>query len=93
VLLSTADVDLQVWVTDGDQPVFRKLVFLYKNDPGMPQYGVALSDWNFAPATDEATFTFTPQADAQQIEFVVAAEEPAAEAPIDPPADAPAAQE
>ncbi len=89
VLLSTPDVDLQVWVTDGDQPVFRKLVFLYKNDPGMPQYGVALSDWNFAPATDEAKFTFTPQADAQQIEFVVAAEEPAAEAP----ADAPAAQE
>ncbi|MEZ5446887.1 MAG: DUF2092 domain-containing protein [Gammaproteobacteria bacterium] len=89
VLLSTPDVDLQVWVTGGDQPVFRKLVFLYRNEPGMPQYGVALSKWNFAPATDETTFTFTPRADTRQIEFVVAAEEPAAEAP----ADAPAAQE
>jgi hypothetical protein len=93
MLFSTADVDLQVWVSDGDKPLFRKLAFTYKNEPGEPQYGVALSDWNFAPALEEATFTFTPPADAQQIEFVVAAETPAADVTTDTPADAPAAEE
>jgi hypothetical protein len=91
MLFSAPDVDLQVWVTDGDTPLFRKFVLSYKNQPGEPQYGVALSDWNFAPATDEAAFTFTPPADAHEIEFVVAAEAPAADVTTDTPADAPAA--
>lgn len=84
MLLSTPDVDLQVWVSDEEKPLFRKLVLRYKNEPGEPQYGIALSEWNFAPAIEEATFTFTPPADAHQIEFVAAAQTPAAEAAADP---------
>jgi hypothetical protein len=84
MLFSSPDVDAQVWVSDGDKPLFRKLVLTYKSEPGEPQYGVALSDWNFAPALEEATFTFTPPADVHQIEFVVAAETPAPEVAADP---------
>ena len=84
MLFSSPDVDLQVWVSDEDKPLFRKIAFTYKNEPGEPQYGVALSDWDFAPALEESTFTFTAPADAQQIEFVVAAETPAADVAADP---------
>ncbi len=84
LLFSSPDVDLQVWVSDEEKPLFRKLVLRYKNEPGEPQYGVALSEWDFAPAIEEATFTFTPPADAHQIEFVAAAQTPAAEAAADP---------
>lgn len=84
MLFSSPDVDAQVWVSDGDKPLFRKLVLTYKSEPGEPQYGVALSDWNFAPALEEATFKFTPPADAHQIEFVVSAETPAPEVAADP---------
>jgi hypothetical protein len=87
LLFSAPEVDLQVWVTDEESPLFRKFVLTYKNEPGTPQYGVVLSDWNFAPAIDEAKFIFTPPADAREIEFVVAAEAPVAEAPADTPAD------
>ncbi len=97
LLLSAPDVDLQVWVTGGDAPLFRKFVLTYKNDPGAPQFTSVLSDWNFAPATDEAMFTFAPPADAHEVEFVVDAAAPAADAtsdtPADAPAEAPAAQE
>jgi len=72
MLFSSPDIDLQVWVTDGNAPVFRKLVLTYKNEPGEPQYGVALSNWNFSPQLDKAKFVFTPPSDAHQIEFVTA---------------------
>lgn len=93
MLFSSPEVDLQVWVSDEEKPLFRKIVLTYKNEPGQPQYGVALSDWDFAPAVDDSRFTFNPPADAQQIGFVVAAA-PAGDAPEeDAPADAAATQE
>lgn len=70
IFISATDVDLQVWVSDGKEPLFRKLVLTYKNEPGEPQYGVALSGWNFAPQSDDAKFKFTPPKDAREIQFV-----------------------
>lgn len=70
LLFSTPDVDLQVWVSDGKEPLFRKLVLTYKTDPGEPQYGIALSNWNFAPQLGKAKFEFTPASGAHEIKFV-----------------------
>lgn len=70
LLFSSPEVDLQVWVTDGQAPEFRKLVLTYKNEPGEPQYGVALANWNFAPQLDKAKFAFTPPSNAHEIKFV-----------------------
>jgi hypothetical protein len=72
ILISSPEVDLQVWVSDGKQPLFRKLVLTYKNEPGEPQYGIALSDWNFRPNLRKAQFIFKPAADAREIQFVTA---------------------
>ncbi len=91
LLFSAPEVDLQVWVPDGEPPLLRKLVLTYKQRAGTPQYGLMLSDWNFAPVIHKSAFTFTPPADAREIEFVVAA--PAGETPANAPTDTPASQE
>jgi hypothetical protein len=77
LLLSGDDVDLQVWLPIAGPPLFRKLVFTYKNDPGSPMWGVVLSNWNFAPDVNDAKFTYKPSAGTQEIGFVEFAALPA----------------
>jgi len=70
ILMSAPEVDLQVWVTEGKQPVIRKIFITYKNEPGEPQFGAVLTDWNFKPRINKAKFDFKPPADAREIQFV-----------------------
>lgn len=69
LLLETDAVDVQLWVGQGDAPEIRKLVITYRDAPGKPQYAAVLTDWNFAPAIDAATFTFTPPQGTKQVSF------------------------
>jgi hypothetical protein len=70
LLLSTDAVDVQLWVAEGESPEIRKLVITYTDLPGEPQYRALLRDWDFTPAIDAATFTFTPPADARKVAFL-----------------------
>ena len=38
-------VDWQVWIEDGAQPLVRKFVITYKDEPGAPQYTAIFFDW------------------------------------------------
>ncbi len=73
LFLSSPDVDVQLWIATGDEPVFRKIVLTYTSETDKPQYGVVLDDWDFAPRHDASAFTYTPPADVRRIEFVVRA--------------------
>jgi hypothetical protein len=66
-------VDLQVWVSRGEQPLPRRVVITYKNEPGQPQFWAELSDWNFSPAVTEANFSFTPPPGAEKIPLLAPA--------------------
>ena len=68
----TADIDFQVWVAQGEQPLPLRIIITYKNDPGQPQFSADLSDWNLAPKIDESAFVFSPPAGAQAIPLMVA---------------------
>ena len=63
-------VDFQVWVAQGSQPLPRRIVITYKDEPGQPQFWADLSNWNLAPEVSDALFRFTPPDGADRIEFL-----------------------
>jgi hypothetical protein len=65
----TDTADFQVWVADGDQPLPLRVVITYKKAPGQPQFWAQFSDWNMAPAVNDATFTAQIPAGAQKVAF------------------------
>ena len=64
-----ADVDWQVWIRRGDQPVPLKVVIVDRTDPANPAYTARLS-WNVAPTLTAADFVFAPDKDAKQIKLL-----------------------
>ena len=65
-------IDWQIWVEDGATPVLRKLAIAYKQREGVPRYTATLSNWNLEPEIATDQFTFTPPANAKEVEFVQA---------------------
>lgn len=63
----SAEVDLQLWISQGDQPLPRRVVITYKNAPGQPQFRADFSDWDLSPKVAADSFAFTPPAGAEQI--------------------------
>ena len=64
------EVQLQLWIDAGDQPLPRKVVLNHKNLPASPQWTAYLSDWNFAPQLNDNLFAFTPPQGAEKIKFI-----------------------
>lgn len=52
------DVDWQLWVRTGDEPLPMKYVITTKWLTGAPQYSVQLSNWNLAPVVAADRFVF-----------------------------------
>jgi len=64
------DLDWQIWIQEGAQPLPRRIVITTLDLPNAPQFAVTMTRWNLAPAFDAQTFTFTPQAGMTQIELL-----------------------
>jgi len=64
------EVDLQLWIAKGPEPLPRRVVITYKNAPGQPQFRADLHDWKVAATTDAAAFTFVPPAGAEQVMYL-----------------------
>ncbi|HQQ75020.1 MAG TPA: DUF2092 domain-containing protein [Pseudomonadales bacterium] len=73
IIVRSADVDFQVWITQGQPSLLRKIVITYKHLDGQPQFRAVLSDWNFTPAFKPALFTWTPPADVEKIPLLAPA--------------------
>lgn len=54
------DVDWQLWIQTGDQPLPMKYVITSKLQTGAPQFQIRLRDWNTSPKVEAAEFEFTP---------------------------------
>jgi hypothetical protein len=63
-------VDWQIWIQEGPQPLPRKLLITTLDLANAPQFSVTVTQWNLKPAFDAGTFSFTPAAGVQQIDFV-----------------------
>lgn len=62
------DVDWQLWVKTGDEPLPMKYVITTKWLTGAPQYSVQLSNWNLAPVIAADRFTFVAPKGATKLE-------------------------
>lgn len=63
------EVDWQVWIEDGDQPLPKKVVMTTKRLTGAPQFTVTVTDWDLAPKIEDGMFNFTPPKTAHQVDF------------------------
>ena len=70
LLFSHPDVDFQIWIAEGSQPCPRKYVVTETDTPALLSITTFLSDWNTAPAVDDAQFEFVPPKDADAIRFL-----------------------
>jgi hypothetical protein len=59
-------IDWQVWIQQGDQPLPRKLVIVDRSDPANPGY-IARLTWTLNPPLSAEDFTFKPDKDAKAI--------------------------
>jgi hypothetical protein len=64
------ETDWQIWVQDGPTPAPCKFVIVSKQVPGLPEFTVEFSRWNFSPKLSDAVFHFTPPSDAKRINFL-----------------------
>lgn len=65
-----ADVDWQLWVRAGDEPLPMKYVITSKWHTGAPQYEIRLRDWNVNPSISDDQFVFSAPQDARQLETI-----------------------
>ena len=62
------DIDWEIWIQQGDQPVPKKVVIVDRTDPAHPTF-IARLQWKpNAPMTD-ADFAYTPSNDAKRIDL------------------------
>lgn len=64
------DVDWQIWIQQGAEPLPRRMVITTLDLPNAPQFAVTVTRWNLEPKFDAQTFTFTPPAGVTQIELL-----------------------
>ncbi|MGB7691049.1 MAG: DUF2092 domain-containing protein, partial [Pseudolabrys sp.] len=64
------DVDWQLWVEVGTQPIPRKYIITNKAVTGMPQYTLRIKDWKTDLQVAADAFAFKPPTDAKRVDFV-----------------------
>jgi hypothetical protein len=64
------DVDWQIWVQEGAQPLPRKFVITTRDLPNGPQFAVTVTKWNLKPRFGAQTFAFKPPAGTTKVDFL-----------------------
>ncbi len=65
---SQDEIDWQIWIDAGDEPLPRKLVVNYVNEPGEPQYAAVIRRFSLVPKFPEGLFRFEAPEGAVRIE-------------------------
>lgn len=63
-----ADVDWEVWIQQGAQPLPRKIVIVNREDPAKPTFTARLQ-WTINPTFTDADFAFVPDANSKRIQL------------------------
>lgn len=68
VAMRAPDVDVQLWIAEGDAPYPCRYTITSRSVPGEPQYSVDIWNWKASTDAGSGNFTFTPPAGAQAVE-------------------------
>jgi hypothetical protein len=63
------NVDWQVWIEDGPQPLIRKFVITYKNEPDAPEFTALITRWNVTDRIADSDFVFERPTGASKIDM------------------------
>lgn len=61
------EVDVQLWIEEGDRPLVARIVITHKHDDGNPQFHATLRDWDLTLETPEALFDFEPEEGSERL--------------------------
>jgi len=62
------NVDWQVWIEKGPQPLIRKFVITHKNEPGGPEFTALIKAWDFLNRIADSDFVFEAPPGCMQVE-------------------------
>jgi hypothetical protein len=65
----SADTDMQIWITQGKEPLPKKYIITSRWITGAPQYAVTFFDWAVQDDIEDAAFVFKAPQDAKEIPF------------------------
>jgi hypothetical protein len=66
----TPQVDMQIWVQEGAQPLPRRILLTTRDLEHAPQFAVTVTRWDLKPVINEKTFSFTPPAGVRRVDFL-----------------------
>lgn len=70
LLFRQAEIDWQIWIQADGQPLPRKLVITYRDEPDEPEYAAVIDRWELTPAISGGLFTFSPPAGATAVSML-----------------------
>ncbi len=63
------NIDWQVWIQDGPQPLIRKFVITHKNEPGSPEFTGLIRQWDMTERISDSDFVFAPPRGAIKVQM------------------------
>ena len=67
----TKDVDFQIWIARGKEPLPRRIVMTYKNFRGDPQFRADFTNWNLSAKGVIGPFTYAPSKNTELVPMLV----------------------
>lgn len=77
LLLLLDDLDVQLWIEADGNPLIRKMVLVYREAPGQPQFEATFTEWYPSTKLSDYVFTHLPGDGDRKVELARSAAEPA----------------
>jgi len=69
LVFTQENIDWQIWIQDGPQPLIRKLVITHKKENGAPAFTALITRWDLTERISDLDFVFQPPRAATKVEM------------------------
>jgi hypothetical protein len=85
LVFSQETIEWQIWIDASDEPLPRKIVISYVQEPGEPQYSATIKRWKLDPTFPEDLFTFEAPDGARKVDPQAMKRPAEGDKPVDKP--------